>query len=253
MGRGTGYIFGFAAAVCVVCSLLLSVVSGSLRERQEENRALDRQKNVLMAAGYSMADIKAKSREEVQKLYADSFDELVIDTAGNVLADVKQSDLDKKEANLEDKTAKRLPLFRMKDAQNPSQAKAYIYPIIGKGLWSTMYGYLAVKPDGDEIVGIAFYKHGETPGLGAEVAKEWFTNNFKGKRLLAGGKVAGVEVVKGKVADKVGVNPAHAVDGMSGATLTGDGVTKLMKAVPLKYKPFFDKQGTKTAMVGGER
>jgi Na+-transporting NADH:ubiquinone oxidoreductase subunit C len=255
MPRGNAYVIGFAAAVCVVCSLLLSVVSGSLRSRQEENRVLDRQKNVLLAAGFTDKEIRKLGRKGVQKTYADSFEEMVIDTQGNVLDGVKHTDLDPKELRLEEPGQKRLPIFRQKDPSNPSDTKSYIYPIIGKGLWSTLYGYMAVKPAGHEIVGVAFYKHGETPGLGAEIEKTWFTSNFKGKELYEGDDVVGVEVVKGKVADKVGVQKEHAVDGISGATLTGNGVTKLMKVVPKMYAPFFNKASAKTAMLvpaGGE-
>lgn len=248
MRQGNAYIIGFAAVVCVVCSLLLAAVSGSLASRQEVNRILDRQKNVLMAAGFEAEKLSAMKADEVQRLYADRIEELVIDRQGNVVEGAKQSELAKKAATLEE-PGDRLPLYRV-TAEGSSEAVAYIYPIIGKGLWSTLYGYLAVKPAGSEIVGVAFYKHGETPGLGAEIEREWFTSNFKGKELYMGDQLVGVEVVKGRVADKVGVKTEHAVDGISGATITANGVSKLMKSVPRLYQPFFQKQrGQKTALV----
>jgi Na+-transporting NADH:ubiquinone oxidoreductase subunit C len=249
MPRSNAYVVGFAAAICVVCSLLLSVVSGSLKDRQERNRALDRQKNVLFAAGFSSDELGKKKAEEIEKLYADTFEEMVIDTSGAVMDGVKQSDLSAKEAAIEDPASNRLPIFRQKDPSDASKTKAYIYPIIGKGLWSTLYGYLAVEPDGNKIIGVAFYKHGETPGLGAEIDREWFTKNFKDKKLYESGSLVGVQVVKGKVADKTGINPDHAVDGVSGATLTCDGVTKLMKKVPKRYEPFFKKNSGRTALL----
>lgn len=186
---------------------------------------------------------------DVEKLYADTFEEMVVDTRGERI-DVKMDQLTKGEASAEEKRPERLPLFRQKDRDNPAATVSYVYPVAGKGLWSTMYGYLAVKPDGNEIIGVAFYKHGETPGLGGEIEQKWFTDSFKAKTLYNGATVEGVEVVKGKVAD----NPAkaaraqYAVDGISGATLTGNGVTKMMKAVPLRYAPFFQKvRGTQSA------
>lgn len=242
MRQTNGYVIGFAAAICVVCSLALSVVSGALKGRQEENRILDRQKNILMAVGYSAEELSQKEPAEVRQLYADTFEELVVGPKGERL-DAQLDDLRADEASGEASQPERLPLFRQKDPANPSQTLAYVYPVAGKGLWSTLYGYLAVKPNGDEVVGIAFYKHGETPGLGGEIEKQWFTDSFKSKRLYEGGAVAGIEVVKGKVAD----NPAkaaraqYAVDGISGATLTGNGVTKMMRVVPLRYAPFFAK------------
>lgn len=242
MKQTNGYVVGFAAAICLVCSLALSLVSGGLKERQEQNRILDRQKNILMAVGYQQDELGAKSAPEVEKLYADTFEEMVVDTQGERM-DVNMAQLSKGESSAEDKRPTRLPLFRQKDPGNPSATLSYVYPIAGKGLWSTMYGYLAVKPDGNEIIGVAFYKHGETPGLGGEIEQKWFTDSFKQKTIYSGDNVEGVEVVKGKVAD----NPAkaaraqYAVDGISGATLTGNGVTKMMKAVPLRYAPFFEK------------
>ncbi len=247
MRQGNAYIIGFAAVVCVVCSLLLAAVSGALSERQEVNRVLDRQKNVLMAAGFEADKLAEMNADEVHHLYESRIDELVIDRQGKVLEGVKQSDLKPKAATLEEPSDK-LPIYRVK-AENSDQAVAFIYPIIGKGLWSTLYGYLAVKPDGSEIIGIAFYKHGETPGLGAEIEREWFTSNFKGKHIYAGSQLVGVDVVKGKVADKVGIKAEHAVDGISGATLTGNGVGKMLHVVPKLYDPFFKQQrGQATAL-----
>lgn len=250
MRQTNGYIIGFAAAICVVCSLALSVVSGSLRERQEQNRVLDRQKNILKAVGYAPDELASKTAEEVQRLYGENFEEVVVDGQGSRL-EVSMNDLAADEASGESALGKRLPLYRQKAAGNPAQTLAYVYPVAGKGLWSTMYGYVAVKPDGNEIIGMAFYKHGETPGLGGEIEKTWFTDSFRGKQLYSGAGLEGVEVVKGKVAD----NPAkasraqHAVDGISGATLTGNGVTKMMKAVPSRYAPFFAKaRASRTAM-----
>ncbi|MFZ9888038.1 MAG: NADH:ubiquinone reductase (Na(+)-transporting) subunit C [Myxococcota bacterium] len=246
MRQGNAYIVGFAAVVCVVCSLLLSAVSGALSAKQEQNRVLDRQKNVLMAAGFESSKLAAMSADEVQRTYQSRIEELVIDRSGNRLDGITQAQLDSKEATLET-PSDRLPLFAVKAEGTANEVMAYIYPVIGKGLWSTLYGYLAVKPTGNEIIGVAFYKHAETPGLGAEIEREWFTSNFKGKQLYASGKLVGVEVVKGKVADKTGIRAEHAVDGISGATLTGNGVTKLMKVVPAMYQPFFQRQGSRQA------
>ena len=114
-------------------------------------------------------------------------------------------------------------------------------PVSGKGLWSTIYGYLALQTDLSTISGITFYKHGETPGLGGEIEKEWFTNNFKGKKIRDdNGVLTSVKVVKGKV---IAGNPKeiHEVDGISGATLTGRGVANFLKVELKKYEPFFAK------------
>jgi Na+-transporting NADH:ubiquinone oxidoreductase subunit C len=241
MKQGNGYIVGFAAGICIVCSLLLSVIAGSLAGKQEENRVLDKRKNILLAAGVSRDQVGKMSAAEVQTTYDAKLEELVINTAGDVVEGKKPSDLDAKDQSGESRSPKLLPLFRQKD--EAGKTVGYIYPVTGKGLWSTMYGYLAVKPDGSEVVGVAFYKHGETPGLGAEIEQPWFTSSFVGKQIYKDGKIEGIEVVKGKVADKTGIDTNHAVDGMSGATLTGNGVTKMSKTEPAKYDAFFKKSG----------
>jgi Na+-transporting NADH:ubiquinone oxidoreductase subunit C len=259
MRQGNGYVIGFAAAICVVCSLLLSVVSGSLSARQEQNRVLDRQKNVLMAAGYDRQELDRLATQRtttaagepstaLQKLYSDSFEELVVDRQGNVIEGKAPADLPFKGQSMQE-PGDYLPIFRQRDPQDPTKTLAFIYPATGKGLWSTLFAYIAVRPNGSELVGIAFYAHGETPGLGAEIEKTWFTSSFQGKQLYDNSTFVGVEVVKGKVADRPGVAAQHAVDGISGATITANGVTRMMRAVPRMYDPFFQTQrGQKTAL-----
>jgi len=203
----TGYTFMFAAVICVVCSLVVSSAATLLKERQERNVRIDIQKNILGAVG-----LKAATPEEVEALYAARIKELSVTDA-------------------------KLPLYVREDDGKPI---AYAFPISGKGLWSTLYGYLALEPDGDTIKGISFYKHGETPGLGAEIEKAWFQTNFIGKKCLADdGTLASISVVKGKVTDSIAPNlQKHFVDGISGATLTSRGVTDLVRAGLERYSPF---------------
>ena len=104
-----------------------------------------------------------------------------------------------------------------------------------------MYGYFAIEPDASTAKGITFYKHKETPGLGAEVDKDWFKNNFIGKKFIDdSGNLVSIEVIKGFVSDK-DPNAKHKVDGISGATVTGNGLTTLLKADLQKYEPYFAK------------
>jgi Na+-transporting NADH:ubiquinone oxidoreductase subunit C len=114
-------------------------------------------------------------------------------------------------------------------------------PISGKGLWSTIYGYIALEPDGETVKGIKFYKHGETPGLGGELEKDWFTSNFVGKRIFnETGDLVSIEIVKG-IANPNSKNFTHQVDGISGSTLTGRGMNKFLKEDLQVYKPFLDR------------
>jgi Na+-transporting NADH:ubiquinone oxidoreductase subunit C len=197
----------FAAAVCVVCSLVVSSAATLLKERQEKNVLIDKQKNILGAVGLS-----AGTPDEVASLYAENIKALEV-------------------------TDSKLPLYVREEGGAPV---AYAFPIEGKGLWSTLYGYLALEPDGNTVKGITFYKHGETPGLGAEIEKPWFQKNFVGKKVLADdGSLASITVVKGKVAETVPDDrKTHSVDGISGATITSKGVTNLVRAGLERYEPF---------------
>ena len=100
-----------------------------------------------------------------------------------------------------------------------------------------MFGFIAIGEDGNTVKGITFYKHGETPGLGGEVEKEWFQENFVGKKIYnLDKKLVSVKVVKGKASDVlIGNDLEHGVDGISGATVTSNGVTKFLRSYLKKH------------------
>ncbi len=232
--RSNAYTLGFAAAVCVSCSLVISSAAILLRDRQQKNVEIDMQKNILRCVGL---ELEGAEGEEIGRLYRENIEELVIDRAGRVVEGRKPSDLKPEDYLDPMKDPVEFPLFvRKKDGKK----LAYALPIAGKGLWSTLYGYLALEPDAKTIKGITFYKHGETPGLGAEVEKAWFQNNWKGKKILGPkGRLVSVRVVKGKAKDACpGAAAAHCVDGISGATMTSNGVTKLVASALKRYDPF---------------
>lgn len=132
------------------------------------------------------------------------------------------------------------------------KAEGYVVPVNGFGLWDAIYGYIALNTDGNTVIGISWYDQKETPGLGANIAEAYWQNLFPGKKIFqetADGKTdfalapVGIVVVKGKVAEVYGSSPKSksAVDGMAGATLTGNGVTDAYRDVLAAYRPFFIK------------
>lgn len=140
------------------------------------------------------------------------------------------------------------------DAKGSEKEKAegYVIPVNGFGLWDAIYGYLAVKPNGNEVIGISWYDQKETPGLGANISESYWQGLFPGKNIFQSSpdgktdfKLAplGIVVVKGKVAEVLGDTPKaqSAVDGMAGATLTGNGVTDAYRDVLAPYRPFLIK------------
>lgn len=214
--RSNTYTLGFAAIVCIICSLFVAGAATSLKERQERNERLDVQKNILACVDLLQEAGPVPSPEAIEQLYATRIEEKRLEGTG-------------------------LPLYiRIDSAGTP---EAYAFPIEGKGLWSTLYGFLALEPDATTIKGITFYKHGETPGLGAEIEQPWFQENFKGKKVIdAEGKLASITVVKGLAADRVSPERlAHNVDGISGATMTSKGVTALLRKGLEHYEPFFSR------------
>jgi Na+-transporting NADH:ubiquinone oxidoreductase subunit C len=165
--------YRFAIIITLACSILLAGAASILKPRQKENIALDIKKNILKSAGITSPDSDL-SRKEIQKLYADNIRESVINDQGVYQDGKKPVDLDpKKDKNL-------LPIYQW---VNGEAVNAYIIPISGKGLWSTIYGYIAIEPDGETVKGITFYQHGETPGLGGEIDKDWLPNCMSVKKL----------------------------------------------------------------------
>jgi Na+-transporting NADH:ubiquinone oxidoreductase subunit C len=228
------YVFGFAIGVCLVCSILLSAVTETLRKPQEINAELEVKRNILKAVKLQKPVTAKTPKSEALQVYVDKITEEVIDLKGNVVEGKKPKDLTDKDTDL-------LALYVYKEG---GKVIAYAYPIIGQGLWSTLYGYLAIDADGSTVRGITFYKHGETPGLGAEIEKDWFQNDFVGKTIfdVKDKKVTPIVVVKGKASDIYkGEELKYHVDGITAATLTGIGVTDLLAKWINIYEPYFSK------------
>ncbi|MAG56030.1 MAG: NADH:ubiquinone reductase (Na(+)-transporting) subunit C, partial [Planctomycetes bacterium] len=115
------------------------------------------------------------------------------------------------------------------------ELKTAVLPVVGKGLWSTMYGFLALGPDGDTVKGLVFYSHGETPGLGGEVDSEKFKAQFRGQKRLFDDEAYAFAILKaGRAQDR----PEHQADGISGATITCRGVDEMIKYWVSVYGPY---------------
>jgi Na+-transporting NADH:ubiquinone oxidoreductase subunit C len=203
--------FIFAGATCLVVSLLLSVTASVLKPAQQANEAFDVKRNIVKAFGYGFeVNEKGKKIEWKRPRFEATFEKHVVeDKAGD------------------------LPIFTWTD-EGADQASKYAFPISGKGLWSMLYGYLSLEADLETIAGVSFYKHGETPGLGAEIEKPWFLSQFAGKKLYAEGEPTEFLVSKPGMAEG-----DSAVDGISGATLTGKGVQILIQKDAAAYTEYF--------------
>jgi len=227
--RSNSYTLIFTSVITIFMGFLLSVAATSLKPLQEINIEIDMKKNILGALGLKPEFSSKWTIEEVQSIYKKNIVGLVLDKNG------EKTNKNPKEID----TEKNMDFFPIYLHQVGQEIKGYVIPISGKGLWSTLYGYFAIEPDCETVKGITFYKHAETPGLGGEVEKPWFQENFKGKRFLDKNKnLVGIQVLKGSV-DESSKEAYRQVDGISGATITSKGLEKFLKEDLAKYEPYF--------------
>lgn len=227
----------FATVVCVICSLLLSVTAQSLKDRQDQEVEFDRKKNVLKAFGVNLVgpDGTPISKAEVDNYFTVNISEIFIDKeTGTVVENPDLNIVRKEQKERTHVTRSLLPLYVWSEN---GEALKYAFPTSGMGLWSIVNGYLALGKDLSTVIGITFYKHGETPGLGGEVSTEWFQSQFADKKIFDNGKLIRLEVVKGGAPE--GSN--HQVDGISGATMTGNGLNIFINRDISFYDKYFSR------------
>jgi Na+-transporting NADH:ubiquinone oxidoreductase subunit C len=222
---------GVAAGVCVVCSVLVSTASVCLKKRQDRNKTLEKRMNILMAAGL----LEAGGKADVDQLFQ-QIDTRVVDLSTHDFVDVAPEEMNPaKEAQDPDRSIdvqdpklgiKRLGKHRLVYlTEKEGRIERVVLPVVGKGLWSTMYGFLALDRDMTTIKSLAFYEHGETPGLGGEVDNPNWKRSWIDKQAFDQAGKPAIKVVKGQ-ADP---DAADEVDGLSGATLTSRGVENLVR------------------------
>ena len=246
MAFSNGYTLGFAAAICVVCSLGVASASLGLKSKIDANKEREFQLSILTAVG--LGD-EANASESVGTLYAERIESVFIDDSGRRLdasADKDgDNDLDyddvvvarKKMKSGETDTAGVYPVFQRKDGNTVG---AYAFEMRGKGLWGPISGYLAIKPDGRTVLGATFDAPKETPGLGAEIMYDKFRGQWTDKKIVdATGEIKPIKVVKGSAELLCQDAPQHCVDGVSGATITSRGVSDMVEtALSQEYKDY---------------
>lgn len=274
MQKGNLFTFGFALLICLFCSLALAIAATNLKGQQDLSARLYQVKNVLSVAGKDSAEIARIEKENPDALikeFQTNFQSVIIDKNNQPvnLSKLQRELVEKlgyQASDLESRTAFEInDIFKSKlsllakaskqtEAQYDKQYKllflykptsdieAYIVPVAGKGLWGDIKGYVALEPDLITIKDIRFYEQVETPGLGGECDKPWFTNLFKGKKILnAQGEFKSVSVTKGKVINSIPdeTMQIHFVDGISGGTITSQGITRLMHKSLIAYNDYF--------------
>jgi len=212
----------FVTILSIVCSSLLTLASTGLKDYQLRNVAIDKQINILKSVRV-IDDDHSLAPGTIEKLYDENIRPAWTDIEGKIISEQLKSEHD-------------LPIFLY---VKKNEILSYIIPVDSQGLWGRILGYLAIKNDGKTLSRFTVYSHSETPGLGGEIEKSWFQNNFLGKEILDDkGNFTAITIAKGSVKERL---PKHRqknfVDGISGATLTGRFLSEGLKQTLIEYEP----------------
>lgn len=225
----------------VVLGALLSVVSLSLSARQKAEKDFEQQKYILTSVLGSEA-IAKMTKEEIVNKYNTQVSDIVIDEKG-ALTNLKAKEVVvakeykklNKDGTLKAGESIKLPVYMFKDESG--KVVNYVVPAFGFGLWDNIWGFIAVESDLNTIKGVVYDHKGETPGLGARITEDKVRSRFIGKKIFDENSNAILAMQKGEGKDYG--SDAHKVDGMSGATLTANGLNDMIQHYFNIYKVYF--------------
>lgn len=229
--NSNAYTFIFAIIMVIVVAAALSFTATSLQPLQAENVRLEKMQDILSTVGIET------DRDGAQE----KFDKYITERISLSHDGQLKEDVDAFQVNLAREIKKPIeeqafPLY-VAQVENDTY---YIVPLRGKGLWDAIWGYVALEADLNTIKGVTFDHKGETAGLGAEITTDWFKNRFVGERIFnESDELVGVIVTKGYTANTLGDNRVNYI---SGATITGDGVTDMLKERLSRYLPYFNSK-----------
>lgn len=242
------FTFLFAGGLVVVVGAILASVSMGLKPYQVQNVQNAKMQDILVAA--NVEDVtRAEAKDRFMSLVKKR---VVVDSTGKVI-NTTQGEIDRQNdsteafnidprsqlKNIGKENVNRYALFILeKDGK-----KYYVIPMAGAGLWGPIWGYIAIREDMKTVEGAVFDHEGETPGLGAEIASPPFQKQFKGKRIFdENGEFVSVSVVKGQISEDM---KEHAVDGITGGTVTSNGTDEMIERTVSVFEPYFKEKGLK--------
>ena len=225
------YTFIFAVVMVVVVGVVLAFAATSLQPMQYENIRQEKMQNILATVGIQT------DRAEAEALFEQYIKEqVVLNYQGEVKEGVNAFNVDLAKEIKRSPEEQNFPLY----VAEVDGDTFYIIPLRGSGLWNAIFGYISLENDVNTVKGAVFDHLGETPGLGAEITQEWFRNRFAGEKIFdENGALIGVSVVKGNTSPSKEDNK---VDAISGATITGDGVSDMISERLRHYLPYFKKK-----------
>ncbi len=222
----------FAVLMVLSVALVLSFTSESLKDLQNANVKKEKMQNILSSVGINV------SRDESEDLYMDYIsEELSLKSDGTIDEAIKAFDINLALEVKKDSDTQRFPLY----IANVENEKFYVIPLRGAGLWAEIWGYIALKEDINTIKGVSFDHKSETAGLGAEITEDWFIDSFTDEKINdSQGNFVGVYLTKSNNDPRNEDKMDNEVDAISGATITGDGVSDMIIERVQNYLPYFN-------------
>lgn len=224
--QGNAYTFIYASVMVVIVAALLAFVSQALKPLQERNEMVAKKMAILTSINIETTAANAE----------DKYSEVVGESS--YIVNFKGEKVEGVAFNVDMAAELRKPIeernYPVYEAHLPGGGVKYIIEVRGTGLWGPIWGYLSIDEDANTIYGATFSHKGETPGLGAEIDKPEFQNQFKGKQIFESGELKGIQVVKGATSG----DSKHLVDGISGGTITSNGVEDMLDSFFHGYESF---------------
>jgi Na+-transporting NADH:ubiquinone oxidoreductase subunit C len=234
------YTLLFAVGMVLIVGSLLAFFASALKPKITENKRIEKQQNILYAMGVNENDASSAifiSKDKVGEEFSKYVTKQLVIEGTTISEDAKAYliDIKKQQTAAKEEKVRKLPLF----VGEKDGLTFYIAPIRGKGLWDAIWGYVAMNAD--MVVQGAYFDHkGETAGLGANIKLRFFMDDFIGEHLLKDGSFKGITVSKSNNDPKNNDKTDNEVDAIAGATITGDGVSAMIKSELKKYVPFFN-------------
>ncbi|MBN4071165.1 NADH:ubiquinone reductase (Na(+)-transporting) subunit C [Crocinitomix catalasitica] len=229
--EGTGYTFIFSILLVVVVGVILAILSIQLKPLQDANDSVKKKMDILSAL---KIDSDRKNGEELYKQYIDTADCVVLNSDG-VVIDGDADDIDIKKEYKNKNLAEEDRNYPLYIATVDGDTK-YIIPVVGSGLWGPIWGFIAIDGDESTVYGAKFDHKTETPGLGAEINRAFFYDQYAGESITTNGVYKKIKVVK----DGSGTQPGR-VDGITGGTITSKGVEEMVDRTIQVYIKYFNK------------
>ena len=243
MRQSNYYVILFSVILTVVLGGLLAATSEGLGPIQKKSIELDTKKQILGAV------LEVTSEMDVIETYSKAIKSEVVDYEGNVVTeDSEGKELIAENVSVEkefkkDPEKRLYPVFKFYGKEGGEEIESYILPVYGSGLWDNIWGFIALDTEGKTIQGAVFAHAGETPGLGARITEDGVQARFEGKKLYNDqGELVSVKMLKGESNPQSKLDEHH-VDGMSGATITGNGLNDMLKNYFRHYQSYFNKKG----------